>query len=77
MRVLIIEDEQRLAQTIARGLSRYGLAVDLALDDRLAPDADDLAAMDAGRCLARDVDVAPDRLVTLRRDRNVAIRAER
>jgi len=32
MRVLIIEDEQRLAQTIARGLGRYGAAVDVALD---------------------------------------------
>jgi DNA-binding response OmpR family regulator len=32
MRVLIVEDEERLAQTIARGLSRYGLAVDIALD---------------------------------------------
>ena len=32
MRVLIIEDEQRLAQTIARGLGRYGAAVDIALD---------------------------------------------
>ena len=32
MRVLIIEDEQRLAQTIARGLGRYGAAVVSALD---------------------------------------------
>ena len=32
MRVLIVEDEKRLAQTIARGLGRYGAAVDVALD---------------------------------------------
>ncbi|WP_081752660.1 response regulator transcription factor [Kallotenue papyrolyticum] len=32
MRLLIIEDEQDLAQTLARGLRRYGYAVDLAFD---------------------------------------------
>ena len=32
MRVLIAEDEQRLAETIARGLRREGMAVDLAPD---------------------------------------------
>lgn len=32
MRVLIVEDEERLAQTIARGLRREGMAVDVALD---------------------------------------------
>lgn len=32
MRVLIVEDEQRLAETIARGLRREGMAVDVAFD---------------------------------------------
>lgn len=32
MRVLVVEDEERLANTIARGLRRYGMAVDVALD---------------------------------------------
>jgi DNA-binding response OmpR family regulator len=32
VRVLIVEDEQRLAETIARGLRREGMAVDLAFD---------------------------------------------
>jgi DNA-binding response OmpR family regulator len=32
MRVLIVEDEERLADTIARGLRRYGMAIDVALD---------------------------------------------
>jgi DNA-binding response OmpR family regulator len=32
MRVLVIEDEQALAQAIARGLRRAGMAVDLAFD---------------------------------------------
>jgi DNA-binding response OmpR family regulator len=32
MRVLVVEDEERLASTIARGLRRYGMAVDVALD---------------------------------------------
>jgi DNA-binding response OmpR family regulator len=32
MRVLIVEDEERLAHTIARGLRRYGMAIDVALD---------------------------------------------
>ncbi|MBV9949657.1 MAG: response regulator, partial [Myxococcales bacterium] len=32
MRVLIAEDEQRLAEAIARGLRREGMAVDLAPD---------------------------------------------
>ena len=34
MRVLIAEDEQRLADAIARGLRREGMAVDLAPDGR-------------------------------------------
>ncbi|MEZ5323342.1 MAG: response regulator transcription factor [Microthrixaceae bacterium] len=32
MRVLIVEDERRMAETLARGLRRHGLAVDVALD---------------------------------------------
>lgn len=32
MRVLVVEDEERLASTIARGLRREGMAVDVALD---------------------------------------------
>jgi DNA-binding response OmpR family regulator len=32
MRVLIVEDEERLATTVARGLRREGMAVDIALD---------------------------------------------
>ncbi|UCG41627.1 MAG: response regulator, partial [Acidimicrobiia bacterium] len=32
MRVLVVEDEERLANTVARGLRRYGMAVDIALD---------------------------------------------
>ena len=32
MRVLLVEDEERLASTIARGLRREGFAVDVALD---------------------------------------------
>lgn len=32
MRVLVVEDEERLASTLRRGLSRYGMAVDIALD---------------------------------------------
>jgi DNA-binding response OmpR family regulator len=32
MRVLVVEDEERLASTVARGLGRYGMAVDLAFD---------------------------------------------
>lgn len=32
MRVLIIEDEQRLATTLAKGLRRHGFAVDVAFD---------------------------------------------
>ena len=32
MRVLVVEDEERLAHTIARGLRRHGMAVDVSLD---------------------------------------------
>lgn len=36
MRVLLVEDEERLAETIARGLRREGMAVDVVLDGRSA-----------------------------------------
>jgi DNA-binding response OmpR family regulator len=36
MRVLLVEDEERLADTIARGLRREGMAIDVALDGRSA-----------------------------------------
>jgi DNA-binding response OmpR family regulator len=36
VRVLIVEDEERLAETIARGLRREGMAVDLAFDGHAA-----------------------------------------
>jgi DNA-binding response OmpR family regulator len=36
MRVLLVEDEERLADTIARGLRREGMAVDVVLDGRTA-----------------------------------------
>lgn len=36
MRVLLIEDEERLAETIARGLRREGMAVDVVYDGRTA-----------------------------------------
>lgn len=36
MRVLLVEDEERLANTIARGLRREGMAVDVVLDGRSA-----------------------------------------
>ena len=40
MRVLLVEDEERLADTIARGLRREGMAVDVVLDGRSALDQD-------------------------------------
>jgi len=36
VRVLLVEDEERLASTIARGLRRVGMAVDIALDGKAA-----------------------------------------
>ena len=36
MRVLLVEDEERLANTIARGLRREGMAVDVVLDGKSA-----------------------------------------
>ena len=36
LRVLLVEDEERLADTVARGLRREGMAVDVVLDGRSA-----------------------------------------
>jgi DNA-binding response OmpR family regulator len=36
MRILIVEDEQTLAESIARGLRREGMAVDIATDGQIA-----------------------------------------
>jgi DNA-binding response OmpR family regulator len=36
MRVLVVEDQQELAQTVATGLRREGMAVDVALDGTVA-----------------------------------------
>jgi DNA-binding response OmpR family regulator len=36
LRVLLVEDEERLADTIARGLRRVGMAVDIGLDGKAA-----------------------------------------
>ena len=38
MRVLLVEDEERLATTVARGLRREGMAVDIVLDGGAALD---------------------------------------
>lgn len=46
MRVLVIEDDERLADVIARGLRGDGLAVDLAYDGREAIDKGDMNAYD-------------------------------
>ena len=37
MRVLLVEDEERLANTIARGLRREGMAVDVVFDGKSEP----------------------------------------
>ena len=37
LRVLLVEDEERLANTIARGLRREGMAADAVLDGKAAP----------------------------------------
>jgi two-component system, OmpR family, response regulator VanR len=36
VRVLVVEDEDRLARFIARGLTRHGMAVDVAADGEVA-----------------------------------------
>jgi DNA-binding response OmpR family regulator len=46
MRVLIVEDEERLAATIARGLRREGMAVDIALDGVTAIEKADTSPYD-------------------------------
>jgi DNA-binding response OmpR family regulator len=47
MRILIAEDEPRLAHTLARGLRRGGWAVDVALDGQAALDRAAVVAYDA------------------------------
>ena len=46
MRVLLVEDEERLATTIARGLRREGMAVDVVLDGAAALDKTALNSYD-------------------------------
>ncbi len=36
MRILLVEDEERLADTVARGLRHEGMAVDVVLDGKSA-----------------------------------------
>ena len=47
MRVLIAEDEPRLAEALARGLRRNGCAVDVSHDGRSALDRTQLVDYDA------------------------------
>lgn len=46
MRVLVVEDEEQLASTIARGLRRQGFAVDVALDGGQALEKSDVNSYD-------------------------------
>lgn len=46
MRVLVVEDERRLADAIARGLRREGMAVDIALDGAYAIEKTNLVRYD-------------------------------
>jgi DNA-binding response OmpR family regulator len=46
MRVLLVEDEERLATTIAKGLRREGMAVDVVLDGAAALDKASMNAYD-------------------------------
>src|SRR6266511_46489 len=46
MRVLVVEDEEQLASTIARGLRREGFAVDVALDGGEALEKSDVNSYD-------------------------------
>ena len=46
MRILIVEDEQPLADAVARGLRREGMAVDVVLDGRQALDRAGVTAYD-------------------------------
>ena len=50
MRVLVAEDHERLARSVAAGLRRYGMTVDLAFDgnDALARLRDALRRRDLG-----------------------------
>ena len=72
MRVLIVEDEERLAETIARGLRREGMAVDLAFDgdvaqEKLAVNQYDAVVLDRnlpgchGDDVCRDLAAQPER----------------
>ena len=54
MRVLVVEDEQVLANAIARGLRRQGMAVDLAFD---GADALDKAAVNHYQVIVLDRDL--------------------
>ena len=46
MRVLVVEDEELLANAVARGLRREGMAVDIALDGQVALDKLDMNPYD-------------------------------
>jgi DNA-binding response OmpR family regulator len=72
MRVLIVEDEERLAETIARGLRREGMAVDVAFDglsalEKLAVNQYDAVVLDRnlpcihGDDVCRRLAVEPER----------------
>lgn len=46
MKVLVVEDEDELAETLARGLRRQGMVVDVALDGEAALERADVARYD-------------------------------
>lgn len=46
MRILVVEDEPRLAMTLVRGLRRHGMAVDVATDGHTALEKADTEAYD-------------------------------
>lgn len=54
MRVLVVEDHEKLAQAVATGLRREGLAVDVALD---GPEALDFAAVNRYDVIVLDRDL--------------------
>ena len=89
MRVLIAEDEQRLADAIARGLRREGMAVDVALDgavalERLAVNRYDVVVLDRDLpgvhgddvCRALAADRSESRVLMLTAARSVRDRVE-